>query len=62
MWTVQLQSEQLVNELRLANGISLSVHLTLPFLTMSIASIPRSVRHAVHSGFCCEDCEASLVG
>jgi len=30
-------------------GSPLAIHLTLPFLTMSIASIPRKVRHAVAS-------------
>jgi hypothetical protein len=32
-----------------AMGSLLASHLTLPFLTMSIASIPRKVRHAVGS-------------
>jgi hypothetical protein len=47
--TVRLCSEQSADELRLANGISLGDPPHLPFLTMSIASIPRKVRHAVAS-------------
>jgi hypothetical protein len=39
--------EQAINELRLANRIGFAIHLTLPFLTISIASMPRSVRHGV---------------
>ena len=29
-------------------GSSVATHLTLPFLTIAIASIPRKFRHAVH--------------